>query len=90
MCAGGPGSIPGVDKLDCGFRPSGVGKMSSICMELGDPLHNTAKLSVGSEMIMCDLCSQWPHVIPYWLPRAPRKYLKYLSRISNARLYLLT
>jgi len=24
MCAGGPGSIPGVDKLDSGFHPSGV------------------------------------------------------------------
>jgi len=29
MCAGGPGSIPGADKLDSGFHPSGVGKMSS-------------------------------------------------------------
>jgi len=29
MCAGGPGSIPGADKLDSGFHPFGVGEMSS-------------------------------------------------------------
>jgi len=29
MCARGPGSIPGADKLDSGFHPSGVGKMRS-------------------------------------------------------------
>jgi len=29
MCAGGSGLIPGADKLDSGFHPSGVGKMSS-------------------------------------------------------------
>jgi len=27
--AGGTGSIPGADKLDSGFHPSGVGKMRS-------------------------------------------------------------
>jgi len=29
MCAGGPGSIPGADKLDSGFHPSRVGEMRS-------------------------------------------------------------
>jgi len=29
MCARGPGSIPGTDKLDSGFHPSMVGKMRS-------------------------------------------------------------
>jgi len=29
MRAGGPGSIPGADKLYSGFHPSGVGKMWS-------------------------------------------------------------
>jgi len=27
MWAGGPGSIPGADRLDSGFHPSRVGKM---------------------------------------------------------------
>jgi len=29
MCAGGPGLIPGADKLNSGFHPSRVGKMRS-------------------------------------------------------------
>jgi len=43
MCAGGPCLIPGADKLDSGFHPSGVGKMWSSLYVAGWPLHEQAK-----------------------------------------------
>jgi len=44
MCAGGTDSIPGADKLDSGFHPSGVGKMSSNWYVVGWSLQNTVEL----------------------------------------------
>jgi len=45
MFAGGPGSIPGADKRDSGFHPSGVVKMRSTWYVDGWPLQNIANVN---------------------------------------------
>ena len=75
MCAGGEGSKPGTDKLDLGFHPFGVAKISSSVTATED----CGVKACGREMATCGLCSQrrtLPHVVSLRLARGALEVLE--------------
>jgi len=60
MCAGGAGSIPGADKLDFGFNPSGVSEMKSNYYVAGRLFSENwgGKVRIGREIVTCGISSR--------------------------------